>query len=129
MLVDYFQAVRTSFVFSFSFFFTEFFPDISWYNFFFQIASCGFFSPTLELQNRYNNNNNNGIYRFIGLVGRVFANDLEERGSITGRIIPKTQNMVLDASLFNTYHYKVHIKGKVNHSRERNSALLYISVK
>ena len=33
-------------------------------------------------------------------------------GSIPGQIIPKTQ-MVLDASLPNTQHYKVQIKGKV----------------
>ena len=33
-------------------------------------------------------------------------------GSILCRVIPKTQKMVLDASLFNTQHYKVQIKGK-----------------
>ena len=32
--------------------------------------------------------------------------------------ILKTQKMVLDASLFNTQHYKVQIKGKVEQSRE-----------
>ena len=31
--------------------------------------------------------------------------------------------MVLDASLLNTQHYKVRIKGKVEQSRERSSAL------
>ena len=31
--------------------------------------------------------------------------------------------MVLDASLLNTQHYKVKIKGKVEQSRERSSAL------
>ena len=30
--------------------------------------------------------------------------------SITGRVIPKTQKMGLDASLLNTLHYKVRIK-------------------
>ena len=35
-----------------------------------------------------------------------------------GRVIPKTQKMVLDASLLNTQHYKVWIKGKVKQSRE-----------
>ena len=39
-------------------------------------------------------------------------------GSIPGRVIPKTQRMVLDASLLNTQHYKVRIKGKVEPSRE-----------
>ena len=37
---------------------------------------------------------------------------------IPGRAIPKTQKMVLDASLLNTQHYKVRIKGKGKQSRE-----------
>ena len=37
----------------------------------------------------------------------------------------KTQKMVLDTSLLNTEHYKVQIKGKVEESRERSSALPY----
>ena len=45
---------------------------------------------------------------------------------IPGRVIPKTQKMVLDASLLNTQHYKVWIKGKAEQSRERSSALPYI---
>ena len=36
--------------------------------------------------------------------------------------------MVLDTSLFNTQHYKVRIKGKVEQSKERSSALPYSSV-
>ena len=36
--------------------------------------------------------------------------------------------MGLDASLLNTQHYKVRIKGKVEQSMERSSALPYISV-
>ena len=36
--------------------------------------------------------------------------------------------MVLDASLLNTQHYKVEIKGKVEQSRERSSALPYTLV-
>ena len=35
-------------------------------------------------------------------------------GSIPGRVIPKTQKMVLDVSLLNTQQYKVRIKGKVS---------------
>ena len=50
---------------------------------------------------------------------RVFANDPADLGSIPDRVIPKTQNMVLDATLLNTRHYKVRIKGKVKQSRER----------
>ena len=38
-----------------------------------------------------------------------------------------TQNILLDASLLNTQHYKVQIKGKVEQSRERSSALPYTS--
>ena len=36
--------------------------------------------------------------------------------------------MVRDTSLFNTQQYKVQIKGKVEQSRERSSALPYTSV-
>ena len=39
------------------------------------------------------------------------------RGSIPGRVIPKTQKMVLDPALRNTQHYKVGIKGKVEQSK------------
>ena len=54
----------------------------------------------------------------IGLAVTVFANGPGDLGSIPGRVIPKTQKMVLDASLLNTQHYKVRIKGKVEQSRE-----------
>ena len=54
----------------------------------------------------------------IGLAVRVFANGAGDLGSIPGRVIPKTQKMVLDASLLNTQHYKVRIKGKVEQSGE-----------
>ena len=64
----------------------------------------------------------------IGLGVRVFANGPGNLGSIPGRVIPKTQKMVLDASLLNTQHYKVRIKGKVKQSRERISALPYTLV-
>ena len=59
---------------------------------------------------------------------RVFANDPGDRDIITGRVIPKAQKMVLDATLLNTQHYKVRIKGNVEQSRERISALSYTSV-
>ena len=68
------------------------------------------------------------IYWLIGLVGRVFANGPGDLGSIPGHIIAKTLNMVLDTSLLNTQQYKVGIKGKVEQSWERSSALLYTSV-
>ena len=64
----------------------------------------------------------------IGLMSRVFANGPEDQGSIPGRVIPKTQKMVLDATLFNTQHYNVKIKGKVEQSRVRSSAFPYTSM-
>ncbi len=59
---------------------------------------------------------------------RVFANGPGDRGSIPGQVIPTTQQTVLDAALFNTQHYKVEIKGKVEQSWEWSSALPYTSV-
>ena len=53
------------------------------------------------------------IYKFIGLISRVFVNGLGDRGPNPGRVITKTQKMVLDVALLNTQHYKVRIKGKV----------------
>ena len=64
----------------------------------------------------------------IGLAVSVFANGPGDLGSIPSRVIPKTQKMVLDASLLNTQQYKVRIKGKVEQSRERSSALPYTLV-
>ena len=68
-------------------------------------------------------------------MSRVFANGSGVLGLIPGRVIPKTQKMILDAALLNTQHYKVntqpykvHIKGKVEQSRERSSALPYTLV-
>ena len=66
--------------------------------------------------------------RAISLMNRVFANGPGDRGSIPDRVIPKTQKMILDSTLLKTQHYKVRIKGKVEQSRERNSALPYTSV-
>ena len=67
-------------------------------------------------------------YRLIGLGDRVFANGPGDLGSIPSRVIPKTLNIVLDTSLHNTHHYKVRIKGKVEQSRRRSSALSYTLV-
>ena len=63
-----------------------------------------------------------------GLVGRVFTNGPGDLGSIPGQVIPKTLKMVLDTCLLNTQRYKVHIKGKVEQSREKSSVLPYTSV-
>ena len=51
--------------------------------------------------------------RAIGLMSKVFANGSGDWGSIPGRVIPKTQKMVLDATMLSIQHYKVRIKGKV----------------
>ena len=59
---------------------------------------------------------------------REFANGPGDLGSIPGRVIPKTQKIVLDASLLNTQQYKVQIKGKVGQSWERSSTLPDTSV-
>ena len=69
-----------------------------------------------------------GLLCLLGHIGKVFANGPVDLGSIPGRVIPKTLKMVLDASLLNTQQYKVRIKGKVEQSRERSSALPYTSV-
>ena len=60
-------------------------------------------------------------------MSRVFANGPGDWGSVPGRVIPKTQKMVLDAALLNDQHYKVQIKGKVEQSREWSSTF-YILV-
>ena len=48
----------------------------------------------------------------------AFTNGPGDLGSIPGQVIPKTPKMVLDASLLNTQHFKVWIKGKVEQSKE-----------
>ena len=45
-----------------------------------------------------------------------------------GRVISKTLKMVFDTFLLKTQQYKLRIKGKVEQSRERSSALLYTLV-
>ena len=59
---------------------------------------------------------------------RVFTNCPGDRGSIAGQVMPKTQKMVLDATLFNSQHYKLMIKSNVEQSKKRSSALPYTSM-
>ena len=61
-------------------------------------------------------------------MSREFANGPRDQGSIPGRVIPKTQKMVFDASFLSTQYYNVRVKGKVEQSREWSSALPYTSV-
>ena len=60
---------------------------------------------------------------------RVFANGPGDLGSIPGRVILKTQKIVLDTTLLNTQHYKVRTKGKVEQTKEGSSTLPYTLVK
>ena len=68
------------------------------------------------------------IIIIIIITSRVFANGPGDQGSILGRLIPKTQKMLLDAALLSTQHYKVRIKGKVEQSSEWSRALPYTSL-
>ena len=52
------------------------------------------------------------IYESKAIVGRVFTNGPGDQGSIPGQVVPKTQKMLIGASLLNTLHYKVWIKSK-----------------
>ena len=61
-------------------------------------------------------------YTDIGEMSRVFAYSPEDRCSIPGRVKPKTQKWYF------MQHYKERIKGKVEQSRERSSALPNTSV-
>ena len=61
-------------------------------------------------------------------MSRVSANGPGDRGSIPSRVIPKTQKMVLDATLLNTQHYKVGAKCKVEQSREKSSNLSIVAI-
>ena len=60
----------------------------------------------------------------IGLMSRVFAKGPEDRRSIPGQVIPKTQKMILYTALLNTQH----CKGKVEQSMEGSIGLPYSSV-
>ena len=64
----------------------------------------------------------------IGLVSRVFAYGLGDRGSILGRVILKTLKMVLDTYLLNNQHYKVRIKGSGAIQGKGLRSLLHLGV-
>ena len=61
-------------------------------------------------------------------VGKVFADGPEKRFNPRSSHAKDSKKVVLDASMFNTQHYKVYIKGKMEQSRERNSTLSYTLV-
>ena len=58
----------------------------------------------------------------------MFAGGSGDWGLIPGRVILKSQKLVLDAALYNTQYYKVGIKGKVEKSEEWSGVLLYTSM-
>ena len=59
---------------------------------------------------------------------RVFANGLGGRGTIPGRVIPKTLKTFLDTSLLNTQHYKVWINDKWCNPEKGITPSLYLGV-
>ena len=59
---------------------------------------------------------------------KVFANGRGTEVQFQVKLYQRLKKMVLDTSEFNTQHYKVHIKDKVEHPRERTSTLSYTSV-
>ena len=61
-------------------------------------------------------------------MGSVFANSPRDHCSIPGRVMPKTQKIVLDTSLFNTQHYKVSIKDKWSNPGKKWYSSLHLSV-
>ena len=63
------------------------------------------------------------IYIYIYIYGLVRG-----WGSIPGRVIPKTQTLVLNAALLNIQHYKLLIKFNLEQYRERSNALPYTSI-
>ena len=46
-------------------------------------------------------------------MGRVFFNGPGDLGLVSGRVLPKTQKIVLNAIFLNNQHFKVRIKDKV----------------
>ena len=48
------------------------------------------------------------IFQAIDQISSAFVNGPGEWGLIPGRVIPKTQKIVLDASLLYTQHYPIY---------------------
>ena len=61
----------------------------------------------------------------IGIMVRVFVNCPETWVQSLVELYQRLKKMVFDTTLLNTPRYKVKIKGKVEQSRERSSALPY----
>ena len=63
------------------------------------LLRCSLFLECSLLSANFDTKPSSGDFFFGGQAVRVFANWPGDLGSITGRVIPKTQKMVLDASL------------------------------
>ena len=92
------------------------------------IAQHKYYCSKLEIKRPREIGLSLSIYIYNGLVGRVFANGPGDRGSIPGRVIPRTLKMVLGTSFLNIQQYKVRTKGRVGQSWERSSAPLLLGV-
>ena len=62
------------------------------------------------------------IYIYIYITGP------RDQSSIPGRVIPRTQNIVLDSSMLNTKHNKVWIKSKWSNTGKRIAPSLHLGV-
>ena len=64
----------------------------------------------------------------IGLV--VECSQMAQETGVQSQVesYQRLKKMVLDPSLLNTQHYKVHFKGKVEPSREKSNTFPYTSV-
>ena len=58
----------------------------------------------------------------------MFASGSEDRGSLQGRVILKTQKMVLNSYLLNTQRYKVQIKSKWSNQGKGVVPFLHLGV-
>ena len=59
------------------------------------------------------------VYYLPTIAGRVFINGPGNVGLIPGRVIPATQNTVLDTFLINTHYYKVLSRAKWSNPEEK----------
>ena len=64
----------------------------------------------------------------IGLMSIGFANSSGDRDSIVGRVISKTQKMVIDAALLSTERYKVRSRIKWSNPRNQQCPLVQLRV-
>ena len=66
--------------------------------------------------------------RAIGLMSRVCASGPGDQGSISGRVIPKTQKMVLYAVLLSHHHHHIVLAARISLTLSRHSSLSFIAL-